>query len=507
MTLTSFNFLCFFAVLFVLYYLVPHKAQNALLLLANAVFCYFAGGIYLVLFLSILTLITYFGAIIVERYKEGKKQTCVVIITVLICMTFLIALKYVNFFIYTGNGLCSVFGGSYIWSPINIIAPLGISFFTLQLLGYFFDVQRQLHGAEKNILKYFVFASFFPQIISGPINKYSDMQPQLSEGRKFDYDEFKNGLLRMAWGFFKKLVISERMAVIVNAVYSDYHAYTGFYIVIATICFAVQLYTDFSGYMDIALGAAQVLRIKMAENFQTPFFSRSISEYWRRWHITLGVWFKDYVFYPILKSDLFVKIGNISKKKLGKKRGKKVPTYIGMVVLWFLTGLWHGGSWNFIIGSGLLHCFYIVGGQLLEPVFERMRVLFRVNTEWFGYRLFQIIRTFILVCIGFVFFRAASLTDGIKMLGNIFTFDISVFKPDNFFALGLSFSDLIVALVSLLVLFAVSLIKEKTDVRELLSKQNIVIRWGVYYALIFAIIIFGYYGLGFNVGDFIYQQF
>ena len=292
-----------------------------------------------------------------------------------------------------------------------------------------------------------------------------------------------------------------------NAVYRNYQTYTGFYIVAATICFAFLLYTDFSGYMDIALGAAQALGIQMAENFQTPFFSRSISEYWRRWHITLGTWFKDYVFYPLLKTDIFIKIGNISKKYLGKKRGKKVATYIGMFILWFSTGLWHGGSWNFIIGSGLLHWFYIVGGQVLEPVFKKLTVLFTINTDCFSWHLFQSLRTFFLVCVGFVFFRADSFRDGLMMCRAVFTFDMNVFSVTNFTALGLDVPDTVVAMISLLVLLLVSFLKERMDVREKLAEQNLVFRWGIYYLLIFSVLIFGFYGPGYSASEFIYENF
>lgn len=508
MALTSFGFLCFLAVLLLLYYVVPGKLQNPLLMLANMMFCYFAGGWYLVLFIAGLTVLTYIIAILLEKYKlDNKKQKCVMVLAACLCVGVLFVLKYINFFVYTGRGICGLFGISNSWTTINIIAPLGISFYMLQLIGYFIDVQRGVCKAQRNFLQYGLFATFFPQITSGPINRYADMEPQFASVRKFDYTQFMFGLQRIAWGFFKKLVISERMAVIVNTVFRDFNTYSGFYIVVAIICFAFQLYTDFSGYVDIALGASQSLGLKLSENFNNPFFSRSLSEFWRRWHITLGAWFKDYVFYPVLKSELFIKIGNYTKKHFGKKRGKKIPTYLGMFVLWFLTGLWHGGSWNYIIGSGLLHWFYIVGGLILEPVFDKIKSVLKINVDWLPYRIFQSFRTVTLVCIGWIFFRAESMTVAFKMIKAIFTFDTGVFNCNNFLALGLDAKDFIVALISILVLLIVMFVKEKTDVREVLSKQHIVIRWTVYLALVLVVFIFGYYGLGYEAGDFIYQQF
>lgn len=507
MALTSFEFLCFFTVLLGLYYIVPGKIQNILLLAANLVFCYYAGGKRLLVFQLFLSIITYIAAILFGKYREDKKQKWIFILTVGIVAGGLIILKYINFFVYTGRGICELLGFSNSWTTINLIAPLGISFFTLQLLGYFIDVQRKVCPAQMSFLQYILFATFFPQISSGPINRYSDMGPQFALVRKFNYRELTFGLQRMAWGFFKKLVISERMAVIVNTVYGDYYTYSGLYIVAGVVCFAFQLYTDFSGYMDIALGASQALGIQMAENFQTPFFSRSISEYWRRWHITLGTWFKDYVFYPLLKTGLFIKIGTISKKYLGKKRGKKVPTYLGMFILWFATGLWHGGSWNFIIGSGLLHWFYIVAGQILDPMFKKIIKVFKINTDCFSYHLFQSLRTFFMVCIGFIFFRANSFRDGLMMCRQVFTFNLGVFSLSNFLALGLDIHDLAVGVLSLFVLLIVSLLKETMDVREKLAEQNLLFRWGIYYLLIFSILIFGFYGPEYSANEFIYENF
>lgn len=248
--------------------------------------------------------------------------------------------KYLNFFVYTGRAAGNIFGVDIPLKDISLVAPMGLSFYTLQVVGYLLDVSRGTCRAEKGLLRYALFASFFPQLVQGPINRYSDLAETLYTPKKFNYEQVTFGLQRMLWGLFKKLVIAERMSVIVGTIYGDFETYSGLYIVVGTVCFAFQLYTDFSGAMDIALGLSEALGIRMAENFDNPFFARSISEYWRRWHITLGTWMKDYVFYPLLKSNLFVSIGDRAKKRLGKKRGKKIPTYLGMVVLWFTVGFW-----------------------------------------------------------------------------------------------------------------------------------------------------------------------
>lgn len=533
MTFTSFYFLLFFACLLGVYYLVPKRFQLLFLLAASLFFCYFAGGKRMLLSLFIATISTWYAALKMETTVLKRRKKLYFYGVLLFNVGILILLKYLNFFVYTGRAIGTIFHVDVPWTGLSFIAPLGVSFYTLQVLGYLIDVSRGTCKAQRSLLRYAAFSCFFPQLVTGPINRYGELQERLYERKSFDYERVTFGLQRIAWGFFKKLVISERMAVIVNTVYGDYQTYNGLYIGFATACFAFQLYTDFSGAMDIALGVSEALGIRMAENFDTPFFSRSISEYWRRWHITLGTWMKDYIFYPVLKSDLFVRIGEKAKQRLGKKRGKKVPLYLGMVILWFTVGMWHGGAWKYIIGSGLLHCFYIVFGQILEPVFKKLIKLFQVNTDCFSYRLFQGMRTFFLVCIGFVFFRASSFRGAVSMFKASLYPNIWIFTDGSLLKLGLDPQDFVVGWISLGALLLVSLLQQKlrmkgtnvvgasnvtgavdtadnygvTGVRKLLSQQNLVFRWLIYYALIFSVIIFGFYGPGYDASEFIYQNF
>lgn len=512
MTFTSFNFFVFIAIILFLYYILPKKFQIVILVMASLFFCYFAGGKRMVLSLFIATISTWYAAIKIEN-AESEKQTKVYFIgVILLNIGILVFCKYLNFFIYTGRVVGRAFHSEHQLREISLIAPLGLSFYTLQVLGYLIDVSRKTCKAEKNLLRYAAFSCFFPQLVTGPINRFGKMAETLYERKNFDYQKVTFGLQRVVWGLFKKLVISERMAVLVNTVYGDYYTYNGLYIGFATICFAFQLYTDFSGAMDIALGVSETLGVQMEENFDTPFFARSISEYWRRWHITLGTWMKDYVFYPVLKSELFITVGDKAKRSLGKKKGKKVPTYLGMVVLWFMVGMWHGGAWKYIVGSGLLHCFYIISGQMLEPFFSKVIKLFKVKTDCFIFHLFQNLRTFFLVCVGFVFFRSSSLQDGLDMLKMSVYPNIGIFTNRSFFQLSLGGRDSLIGFFSLGVLFLVSLLQKKyhaegIKVRMKLAEQNLVFRWMVYYILIFSVIIFGFYGPGYSAGEFIYQNF
>lgn len=512
MSFTSFYFLLFFTCLLGLYYIVPGKCRLPLLVLASLAFCYFADGLRLLLFLSVATVSTWIAAIKMEETEGQAGRNLWFYGALLLNLGVLAVCKYLNFFVYTGRILGGLFHRDLTLKPFSIIAPLGISFYTFQVLGYLIDVSRGTCKAQRSLLKYAAFACFFPQLVTGPINRYPEMAETLYGEKKFDYTRITFGLQRIAWGFFKKLVISERLAVLVNTVYGDYHTYNGLYILFAAVCFTFQLYTDFSGAMDIALGVSEALGVKMAENFDTPFFSRSCSEFWRRWHITLGGWMRDYLFYPLLKTEVLAKVGDRAKKLLGKKRGKKVPTYLGMLVLWFTVGLWHGGSWNFIVGSGLLHFVYIVGGQLLEPAFRRIILFFKIDTECYSYHLFQRLRTFALITLGWVFFRASSFHAALSMLKSSLYPNIWIFTDGSLFKLGLDAPDFIVGVLALGVLLKVSVLRERlhaegTGVRERLAGQNLVFRWILYYVLLFSIIIFGFYGPGYDPADFIYQGF
>lgn len=533
MSLTSFSFLVFFGLLLIFYYILPKKTQWILLLFASILFYCLAGSLFYFCFLASSILTTYAGALLLggewEKQKAWrstkaknslsreeialqtktfeKKRTIVFSFCLFFNLGILFVLKYSKLLVRTGAGILSLFGLNLSIELPSLFLPLAISFYTFQILGYLINVYRGAYEPQKNLGKYALFACFFPQMVSGPISRYNELSETLYAPKSFDYTQVTFGLQRMAWGFFKKLVISERMAVIVNTVYGDYTTYRGTYIIVATIAFAFQLYTDFGGCMDIAIGAAQALGIRVTENFETPYFSKNISEYWRRWHITLGTWLKDYVFYPLLKTDAFVSLQDKCKKKFGKKQGKKLSTYIGMFILWFTVGLWHGGAWKYIVGSGLLHWFYIVSGQVTEPFFKKIIERFRINTECFSFSLFQILRTFTLVCIGFVFFRADSFKVACKMLFYSLIPNFGILLDGSLFTLGLDVKDFGAGIIALLILFIVSLMHQKGSVRAKIAEQNIAFRWMLYYGLLFAVIIFGFYGAEYSASDFIYQQF
>lgn len=511
MGITSFWFLCFFAVMLIVYYGIPRRFQWGFLLLCSFGYCLSAGQWALLLYPVGSVCVCYTGAGMLSRTpaQEEKKRRRILLMTILVNIGVLFVLKYVNFLINTINGAADLLGGSgNVFGAVDFLVPLGISFYTFTLLGYVIDVYYGLAVHQENVWKLALYGLYFPNLISGPILKYREHAEQFFAPHPFDYRQVTRGLQRMVWGFFKKLVIAERLGVLVNAVYGAYETYDGAYIWVATAAYAFQLYTDFSGCMDIVLGMSESLGIMLPENFRTPFFSKSVAEYWRRWHITLGVWMKDYVFYPLLRSKIFTDFNKTLKKKCGKKRGKQIATFAAMFVLWLTVGVWHGGDWKFVIGSGLLHWCYIVLEELLAPGFARLLARFRLNAEGWFVTGFRILRTFFLVCVGDLFFRAASVGDAFSMLSRaVGRFNPEILWNGSLLALGLDGIEAALAVFSLLILWAVSLLQRRGSVRDAIAKKPLPLRWIIWYALLFAVILFGYYGPGYSATEFIYQGF
>ena len=521
MSITSFYFLLFYVLVLLIYYIVPQKFQWMVLLVASIAYYLSSGQGFLVLYPLLAAGISFGGIKIMLKAKEqeaallskGRQpdhiRRAALLLVIIINVAVLFLLKYVNFCINTVNGIAYLSGHNDALLPgLNWLVPLGISYYSLSLIGYVVDVYFGIAEPVRNPAKVTLYGMFFPCMLSGPILRFREDGEQFFAPHPFSYVQVTRGMQRMLWGFFKVLVISERMALIVNTIYGNYVSYPGIYIWIGTIAFAFQLYTNFSGGMDIALGVAQTFGIKLPENFERPFFSKNISEYWRRWHITLGVWMKEYIFYPLLRSAFFTKLGKALRTRLGKKRGKQLTTFSGMFILWFMVGVWHGGDWKYVIGSGLLHWFYIVMGEFLEPWYQKGMKRLHINPEAWWVNGFRVLRTFFLVNIGFVFFRAASVRDALAMLKEAITvWNPAVLLNGGLLGLGLDWIEFTVAVVSMMVLFAVSLLQEKGSVREYIGGKCLPIRWIIWYSLLFYVILLGYYGPGFSAAEFIYQGF
>ena len=390
----------------------------------------------------------------------------------------------------------------------SYLMPIGISFFTLQAVSYLIDVYRETIPADDNIFRLGLFMSFFPQIVEGPICRYDQTAQQLWEVKGIEYHNLSLGLQRVAFGLMKKLVIADRLNPLVKEVFANYADYEGGVIALASLCYTIQLYMDFSGTMDAVMGIGQIFGVSMPENFKRPFFSKTISEFWMRWHISLGAWFKDYIFYPVTMSKPMKKLTTAARKKLGNHFGPLLAGAVALFLVWLCNGLWHGAGWNYIF-FGMYHFGFILLGNIVAPAVKWLHRKCHINPEWFGYRVFQIIRTGILVVIGEMFFRASTLQAGFAMLRQMVTnFRFATLNGDLLKQMGVDWKDMGIVLVTILIIFAISVWNEKgVIVREALAKKPVVVRWAVLYALILFIVIFGAYGAGYIPVDPIYANF
>lgn len=495
MALTSFEFLIMVAVAALIYYIVPLKYRWLVLLAANGYFIFKADSLMEIGIFCFSALIAYLTALLIKRAKEKEKQGKAVLLAgIILTAGAMIFLKDAGFFHLKSVGL----------------APIGISYYSLTWIGYMLDVYWGTCEAETNFLKFMTFAGYFPGLTSGPIQRFKNVEPQLIEGKRFDSKNLYSGAERILWGFMEKLVISDRLAVYVDKVFDAPYTYSGFYIWIAYIFFVLQLYTDFAGCIDIALGVSEIFGITLPENFNLPFMAQTLAEFWRRFHMTLGDWLKDYILYPILTSRPWQKLGKLTKNKFGKKTGRKITSWCGLAISWFIIGFWHGGRWNYIFGVGILFGSVIILSEMLEPAFDRLNKFLHINTEAFSWKAFRVVRTWFIYMVGLSFFRADSLKTGFSNWG----FALKVFNPwilfdGSLYEVGLTVSDYHILFVFLTVLVASGIIKavKKCSLREIINRQNLVFRWILILLLLYAVIIYGCYGEGFSSASFIYQKF
>ena len=494
MSLTAFKFLIFLLAMVILYYLLPKKIRWMGILAGNALFLYLSNSkIELLVWLGMAAFTYLTATLSVSLPGEKSKKAMAVIGVVGLALT-LILLQASTFF-----GL-----------PDLGISPLGISYYTLSWIAYLVEAHCGTGPVQKNPLKFLTFAGFFPLLTSGPIVKYKQVEGEVLSGNALTYENLTNGAARIAWGFMKKLIIADRISIFVNTVYADPYRYPGAFLHVANAFFVIQLYADFSGCIDIALGSAEMMGIHLPENFDLPFLSQTLEEFWRKWHVTLGAWLRDFILYPLLKSPLFQAIGNGSKKIFGKKTGKKVPTWIGLMISWFLVGFWHGGGWNYIFGVGILFGAIIILGQMLAPFFTWLLKLLRVNTDALSWKGFRIVRTWFFFGTGLSFFRAGNLMDGFRNLKLAYaSFNPWIFFTGELYELGLDRTDFSILTFFLALLAISGIVRFRTEksIRGLMAEQNLLFRWIAYALLVYAIIIYGCYGSGFSSASFIYQGF
>lgn len=495
MLFNSVEFLLFFPIAVLGYYVIPKRIRYIWLLLCSYYFYMSWNAKYALLILA-STVVTYVGALIIERFKDSvtKRKLCLVL-CILINLSILFFYKYFNFFLAM---LWKVADEIHIVNQhkqFNILLPVGISFYTFQALGYLIDVYRKEIKAEKNFLMYALFVSFFPQLVAGPIERSKNLISQLNDTKdkkSIDFHLAYIGILNMIWGLFLKMVIADRVTIIVDYVFKYYYRLGTVELALGAVLFAVQIYCDFASYSIIAVGAANVLGINLMDNFNTPYLASSIKDFWRRWHISLSSWFRDYLYIP-----------------LGGNRRGKLRKYFNVIITFLVSGLWHGAGLNYIVW-GLLHGVYQVIGEALMPLREKFVAITKTNTDCFSFRLWKVLATFVLTTIAWIFFRASSISVALKYLQRMFTvYDPWVLTDGTIFSFGLSVPEIRVLVVSMLVLFIFELVKyiKRDSFATFILKQNKLFRYITIVGFIMAIIIFGQYGVGHDPASFIYFQF
>lgn len=511
-----------------LYHIAPQRIRPILLLVINYCFFWIVSGA-LLTYLLFSTLSVYgIGLCLSSVQKKQelilkvcnkeekhhrkmiyKKQQCMILfLGILLHAGILLVLKYGAFFCFNLNVFLNFFH-----APIDIpvpsfLLPVGISFYTLQAISYLADIYRKKISADTNLLRFALYMSFFPQIMEGPICRYTETSSQLWNCKRITYQNLTFGIQRILFGMLKKVVIADRLNIVIKTVFEDYSQYNGSIIALAAIFYTCQLYMEFSGTMDVVIGSGELFGIKLPENFRQPFFSKSISEFWTRWHITLGSWFRDYIFYPLSMAKFMKHPTALIRKYLGNNYGIIFSASIALFCVWFCNGLWHGAEWKYVF-FGLYHFVLIFLGNLIKPLSLRITEKIHSPLSSIAMSIITTIRTTLLVCIGELFFRASSLTDGLLMFKKIITdASFSSFFDGSLLGLGMDRNDFGITAISLMIVLSVSLLKERhLSVRTILADQRLPVRWAVYYALILYIILFGAYGDGYIPVDPIYADF
>lgn len=491
MLFTSVEFCAFFILVIGIYFLIPASIRKIWLLIASYFF-YMCWDIKYLFLLFGITCMSYLIGIYLDKIKKEKLKKLLVVLSIILVLALLGILKYYSFIIDSLNLILNSFKLHLnISFEANLLLPVGISYYTLQVIGYLIDVYKGSVKAEKNFLNYSLFIAFFPKLVSGPIEKSGEMLSQIKSIPKFEQCRVRDGLLTMLWGYFLKVVIADRASIIVNTVYGDINCYGGVYAIIASILFAFQLYCDFMGYSKIAVGTAKVIGFQLTDNFSTPYFSKSISEFWRRWHISLSLWLRDYLYIP-----------------LGGNRKGKVRKYFNLLIVFLVSGLWHGAEWSFVLWGGINGIYQIIEGMV------KSIGLFKIKTfqnEIFNriYNFCSILGTFFIVDFAWIFFRADNIGHAFMILRSIMTVhNGGILFDGSLYTLGLNcyqFSIMIIAIVIL----AIKEIAEYNgiSIREKITASPIFFRWGTYYIMIFSIIILGIWGSAYNTSGFIYANF
>lgn len=502
MSYTSFYFFVFLLALAVVYYILPLKFRWVALLCASIGF-YISLGIKFLPFLLAAGVLSWAVSFFLDKDRCAEKNVSqkvrktVIIIAVIIQVGFLVYTKIARL----------------ITADLPLIVPVGLSYYTFSTVGYMLDIYWKHYNAEKNPLKVLLFVSFFPHIMLGPIARYDHLGPQLAEGHRFNYEQICFGVQLMIWGLFEKLVLSDRIGVFVDAVIDEgYDTYPGWLLAMAVFFYAVQIYTDFAGCVNIARGAAELYGIELEQNFNQPYFATSVEDYWRRWHITLGAWFRDYLCMPIAMSKPVKQMSKAARKKWGAQAGRTTMTAFPLIFVWIATGLWHGTGWNYVIW-GVFQGGIIIISVILTPAFLKWKQALHIKDENPAWRLFQMLRTFLLAAIiPRIITRAPSLSAAWTIMKRIVTdfqwTGMAGVHAVQFGALGMDKMNFIISVFGMLLLLYVGILRETGhSVRKMVAGYVIPVRWAIYLFVFLFILLFGMYGPSFDVSSFQYVDF
>jgi len=512
MVFTSFDFLIFLSLLFPVYFLFPQRFRWVLLLAASGYFYSYLRLSYLV-YLIVPTLVIYGIAVKLEAMKPGPWKKLLLFAGVISGLACLLLFKYADFIgrsVYAAGG---IFGGGGKYEPFNFILPIGISFYSFKLVSYIIDVYHERLNAERHIGYFTLYVSFFPQLLAGPIDRAVHFIPQLKKKIRFDYDRVVSGLRLTAWGFFKKLVIADQLAAVVNQVYGNVHNYAGVPLIAATIAYTFQIYCDFSGYSDIAIGVSRIFGFKSMKNFDSPYSSTSIVKFWNNWHISLTTWLRDYLFLPIA----YAVMGKIKSPKLAGIKAETWGYAGGMFITMFLGGLWHGARWTFVLW-GSVHGIFLIFSYITKKTRKRAVKKIKLNRYPGLHKFVKVSITFGLVAFAWIFFRADSISDAFYIVTHLhtglaafigdaaeaFLFNLSL-KPaiDLIARLGIPVVVLNKVIIAVIIMEGVQLVQRKTNIDTWFSRKPLWVRWSCYYTLLVIILYWGRY----DIKEFIYFQF
>ncbi len=489
MLFNSLGFIMFFPVVAAGNYICPKRYRYIWLLLASYVFYSFFGIECLFLLIG-ETLITYFVGLFIAG-NSGHKRKWLLVFGIIACLGILGVFKYTGFILENINAVLKVINVRLLPGRFSILLPAGISFYIFKSLGYIIDVYKGRVPAEKNFLKYALFVSFFPQIIAGPIDRASNLIAQIDDPVSVQEEDVRRGAMLMLFGYFEKLIIADRLAVLVDAVFDNHTAFSGAAIMLAAVFYGIQIYADFAGYSHLAIGTSRILGFRVADNFRRPYFAKDIKDFWSRWHISMSTWFRDYVYIP-----------------LGGNRKGRSRQYINYMITFLLSGLWHGASWNFVAWGGL-HGIYNCLSGMTGRIRGRIARRFGFESSRFSGRLIKGIVTFAMVDYAWMFFRAGSLSIGIDMTRRMITdFRLYSLSGDWMYDLGLSRMLLMSIWPAVVVLAFVDALKEKgVSIVGWLDRQGSLFRWICYVSAVVLVILAAVQNLGLDSGEFIYFRF